>query len=34
MKKLLENAKVVRFFNTNHPDIFPEFEAIAATESL
>jgi hypothetical protein len=34
IKKLLENAKVVRFFNTNHPDIFPEFEAIAATESL
>jgi hypothetical protein len=34
IKKLLENAKVVRFFNTNHPDIIPEFEAIATTESL
>jgi hypothetical protein len=34
IKKLLENAKVVRFLNANHPEIFSEFETIAAAESL
>jgi len=34
IKKLLDNAKVVRFLNANFPDIFPEFEAIAAAEAL
>ncbi len=34
VKKLVDNAKVVRFLNTNHPDIFSEFETIAAAESL
>ena len=34
IKKLLDNAKVVRFLNANYPDIFPEFEAIAAAETL
>jgi hypothetical protein len=34
IKKLLDNAKVARFLNANFPDIFPEFEAIAAAESL
>ena len=33
-KKLLENAKVVRFLNTNHPEIYSEFETIVAAESL
>lgn len=34
IKKLLDNAKVVRFLNANYPDILPEFEAIAAAETL
>lgn len=34
LRKLLDNAKVVRFLNANHPDILVEFEAIAATEAL
>jgi hypothetical protein len=34
IKKLLDNAKVVRFLNANFHDIFPEFEAIAAAEAL
>jgi ParB/RepB/Spo0J family partition protein len=34
IKKLLDNAKVVRFLNANYPDILPEFEAIVATETL
>jgi ParB-like chromosome segregation protein Spo0J len=34
VKKLVDNAKVVRFLNTNYPDIFSEFETIAAAESL
>jgi len=34
IKKLLDNAKVVRFLNTNHRDILAEFESIAAAESL
>jgi hypothetical protein len=32
IKKLLENAKVVRFLNANYQEIFSEFEAIAAAE--
>ena len=34
IKKLLDNAKVVRFLNANHPDIFTEFESLAAAEAL
>lgn len=34
IKKLLENAKVVRFLNGNYRDIFTQFEALAATETL
>lgn len=34
IKKLLENAKVVRFLNTNYADIFSEFETIAAAETV
>jgi ParB-like chromosome segregation protein Spo0J len=34
IKKLLDNAKVVRFLNTNHRDILAEFESIAAAESM
>ena len=34
IKKLLDNVKVVRFLNANYRDIFPEFEAIAAAETL
>jgi hypothetical protein len=34
IKKLLDNAKVVRFLNTNHSDILSEFESITAAESL
>ena len=34
IKKLLDNAKVVRFLNTNHRDILAEFESLAAAESL
>ena len=34
IKKLLENAKVVRFLNTNHPEIYSEFETIVAAETV
>ena len=34
IKRLIDNAKVVRFLNSNYPDIFHEFEAIAAAETL
>ena len=34
IKKLLENAKVIRFLSTNHSEIFSEFEAIAAVEAV
>lgn len=34
IKKLLDNAKVVRFLNANHSDLLTEFEGIAAAESL
>lgn len=34
IKKLLENAKVVRFLNSMHADILSEFEAIAAAETV
>lgn len=34
IKKLLDNARVVRFLTANHPDIFTEFEGIAAAEGL
>lgn len=34
IKKLLENAKVVRFLNANHPEIFAEFESISLTDTV
>ena len=34
LKRLLENAKVVRFISTKHQDLFPEFERIVATENV
>ena len=34
IKKLLENGRVVRFLSGNYSDIFPQFESIAATETL
>jgi hypothetical protein len=34
IKKLLENAKVVRFLNANYREILSEFEGIAAAESF
>ncbi|MCI0541071.1 MAG: hypothetical protein L0Z50_38200 [Verrucomicrobiales bacterium] len=34
IKKLLGNAKVVRFLKANDPDILSEFESITAAESL
>ncbi|MCI0748841.1 MAG: ParB N-terminal domain-containing protein [Verrucomicrobia subdivision 3 bacterium] len=34
IKKLLENAKVVRFLNTNYAEILSEFETIATAETV
>jgi ParB-like chromosome segregation protein Spo0J len=34
LKKLLGNAKVVRFLSSNHLDIFSEFESIVAIEAF
>jgi len=34
IKNLLKNAKVVRYLNANHSEIYAEFEAIAATEAV
>ncbi len=34
IKKLLDNAKVVRYLNTNHSDIFTEFESLAASDTV
>lgn len=34
VKKILENAKVVRFLKTRHEDLFSEFEILAAKELL
>ena len=34
IKKLLDNAKVVRFLNAHYSDIFPEFEALVAAETI
>ncbi len=34
VKKLLLNAKVVRFLSSKYSDIFSEFEAVAAMETL
>ena len=34
VKKLLQNAKVVRFLSSRHPDIFGEFESVATMETL
>jgi thiamine biosynthesis protein ThiC len=33
IRRLIDNAKVVRHLNGNHPDIFSEFEPIAAAET-
>ena len=34
LKRLLENAKVVRFISAKHQDLFPEFERIVATDTI
>ena len=34
VKSLLKNAKVVRYLNANHAEIYSEFEAIAAAETV
>lgn len=34
IKKLLDNAKVIRFLNANHEEILAEFEAIGASETM
>jgi len=34
VKKLLLNVKVVRFLFSKHPDVFGEFETVAAMETL
>jgi len=34
IKRLLDNAKVVRFLNANHAEICSEFETIATAETL
>jgi len=34
IRRLVENAKVVRFLNANYREILAEFESIAATEAL
>jgi len=34
IKNLLKNAKVVRYLNVNHSEIFSEFESIAAVEAV
>jgi len=34
VKKLLDNGRVVRFLGSKHPEIFAEFERVAASESL
>ena len=34
VKKLLDKARVVRYLNANHPDIFTEFESLTAAEAL
>lgn len=34
IKKLMENQKVARFLGSHHPDIFTEFENVAAIDSV
>jgi iron-sulfur cluster repair protein YtfE (RIC family) len=34
IKNLLKNAKVVRYLNANHAEIYSEFETIAAAETV
>jgi len=34
VKKLLENARVVRFLNSHHSEVFREFETIASSETI
>ena len=33
-RKLLDNAKVVRFLNGNHRDLLSEFESLAAAQGV
>jgi hypothetical protein len=34
IRKLVDNPKVVRFLNANHPEILTEFQAFSAAEAL
>jgi RepB plasmid partitioning protein len=34
IKNLLKNAKVIRYLNANHAEIYAEFETIATTETV
>lgn len=34
VKKLLDNAKIVRFLGTNYADVLTEFETFIASETL
>ena len=34
IKKLLDNARVVRFLNANYPEMLSEFETIALADTL
>ena len=34
IKNLLKNAKIVRYLNAHHAEIYTEFEAIAAVEAV
>lgn len=34
IRKLLDNARIMRFLSGNHVDLFGEFETISATETL
>ena len=34
IKRLMDNAKVVRFLTASHAEIFKEFETIAAAETV
>jgi hypothetical protein len=34
IKKLLGNAKVIRFLTSRHPDMLTEFESVSQFESM
>jgi hypothetical protein len=34
IKSLLKNAKVIRYLNANHAEIYAEFETMAAAETV